>query len=315
MHFVDDDLTGFLDQLFRRAVDMGHGAQNVGILHLGVDILGADLAARQHPGEIAGGAGLLLVALGAVNAGVQSLGGAPQGLIAHGAGQFHILHRGDGLIQGQQPQRGNGDGAVEHGQPLLVGENQGLQAIGLQYREGGDRPAVLENLSFSNVGHNQVGLHPQIAHGALAGGKGDQVLVQHLPDQLQGGQPDTGVALARVEDGHEHDRPGLNPVQRLAHRYRVGTDDVFLERSGVLGGDGVADVFTKAGGNAVNNAALLQKFVQQPAVGLDGLLHLIREFQLGTKLGYGDKFLQGGLAVGERDAGDASGGFYRQVHD
>ena len=77
----------------------------------------------------------------------------------------------------------------------------------------------------------------------------------------------------------------------------------------------VADVFAKAGGNAVNNAALLQKFLQQPAVGLDGLLHLVRELQLGAKLDYGDEFLQGGLAVGERDAGNGSGGFYRQIHD
>ena len=112
VHLVHDDLIGLLHQLFGRAVDVGHTAHDIGVLHLVVDVVLADVAARQHPAQVVGGAALLLVVLVGVDAGVQGLGGTPQGLIAHGPGQLRVLQGGDGLIQGQQTQSGDGDGAV-----------------------------------------------------------------------------------------------------------------------------------------------------------------------------------------------------------
>ena len=159
-----------------------------------------------------------------------------------------------------------------------------------------------------------MGLHAQIAHRALAGGEGDQVQVQHLADQVQGADADAGVALARIQDGHQHHRPGLLPVQGLAHGAGVGADDVLLKGGGVLGGDGIAHVLPKAGGHAIDDPALLQEFIQQGVVGVHRVDHLLGELQLGAELHHGDELVQGDHAVGEGDGLDLAGFFHRDVH-
>ena len=160
-----------------------------------------------------------------------------------------------------------------------------------------------------------MGLHAQIAHRPLAGGKGNQILIEHLPDQIQRLIADARVPFPRVQNGHQHDRPGLFPGQRLSHGAGVRADDVLLQGGGVFGGDGVADIFTKAGCHPVDDPALLQKLIQKLAVGPDGLLQFGGKFNLRAVLGHCDKLLQRQHAVGDAHGRNGAGLFDREIHD
>lgn len=88
--------------------------------------------------------------------------------------------------------------------------------------------------------------------------------LRKLADALQGLQADAGVGLARVQNGHQHDGPGLLLRQRLAHGAGVGADDVPLEGLGLLRGDDIAHVLAKASGHAIDGPVLRQKAVNEP---------------------------------------------------
>ena len=160
-------------------------------------------------------------------------------------------------------------------------------------------------MALADVGQGQVGLHAEIGHRALSGGIGGDVPVQELADALQGLQADAGVGLARVQNGHQHDGPGLLLRQRLAHGAGVGADDVPLEGLGLLRGNDIAHVLPKASGHAIDSPVLRQKAVNEPPVGPDVLAELRGEDQLGVIADHRHELLQGVLAVGETDLLDA----------
>ena len=166
VHFIDDDLIGLADKLLCRTVNVRHRTHDVGVLHLGIAVFFADLAAGEHAAQIARRRDLLVVLLGRVNAGVKLAVGATQRFIAKRARDFDVLHGDNAFVKREQTHCGNGDRAVEHGQALFVGELQALNAVFGQHLIRRQQLAMIVDLAFADVSHDEVALDAEPSPGA-----------------------------------------------------------------------------------------------------------------------------------------------------
>lgn len=293
---------------------MSHGAHHIGILHLGVAVFLADLTAGEHTAQVVCRGDLLVVLLGGMDARVKLFIGAAQRLVAQSARNLDILHSDDALVESQQCHRCHGDGAVKHGQAFFIRELERRQAVFSQHLICRTQLAVIVDLAFADIRHGKMPLHAEVADGAFARRPRIDIQIEHLADQIERFDADAGVPLAVVEDRHEHHSARLLTVERLADSNRVRAHDVFLQGICILGRDGIADVFAKAGGHAVDDAALLQEFIEQFAVGLHSFDHFRGKFDLGTVLCHSNEFFQRQHAIGDRHGLNASCVFDRHVH-
>ena len=105
----------------------------------------------------------------------------------------------------------------------------------LQHTSSGNRLSAVINLTFADICHGKMCLYSQIAHGAFSRRIGDQIQIQHLPDQLQSFDTNSGVALSGIQNSHQHHCPDLYPVKWFSHSQRMGPNDVFLKCCSIAG--------------------------------------------------------------------------------
>ena len=218
----------------RRAVDLGHAAQAVGVLHLAaVAVRLADGAPREELAQVARGGGLPGVGAGGVDARVEGDVRAPEGVEAHG--RQHVRGAGQplGLGEGEAGHRGHELRAVDEGEALLGLERDGGEAGGPERFRARERRAFVDGAAPSPATTSA-----RWARGARSplaptdpgeGTTGWTRAVQHRDQQVERLRADAAVALGQHVRAQQHERARLRLGERLADPRGVAAHEVQLE--------------------------------------------------------------------------------------
>ena len=147
------------------AVDLGHAAQAVGVLHAGVvfSVGFADLGAVEQAEQMLGCGHLAGVRARLVNAGIEGGGRAHQRFEGHGSGYIGEMRDAQRAGDGESADGGHGLGAVEQGQALLGGKGERLQAGAAEGFSAGQAGTLMEGFTLADDDQGEMSERSQIA--------------------------------------------------------------------------------------------------------------------------------------------------------
>ena len=278
-------------------MELGDAPQGQGVLHPAAPVLLHNARPLEHPADVLRGVELVRVGPDGHHPGVEGVDNPFHGLQGHGPHDVGGLGGVEHVIEGQGGHGGGGGGARHQGQPLLGGEDHGLQPGPGQRLGPLQQLALVVGLPPAQQHQGHMGLGGEVAHAAVSGGVGGQTGVEEVPVFFQYAHPHAAVPLADVLQHHKHDAPHPLHAQGLAHRDGVGQNDVLLELGGGLLVDGLGAQGPEAGGDAIHHPLLLHPLLHQsPGTVYAGYVFRGKR-HLPPEPGHGDEVLQGdGLA-------------------
>ncbi len=232
-----DDAADVIDRVAAGAVDLGGASQGVGVLHALLSLPGREGRALEEPSERGRRVDLPRLSAKLVDARVEGVGDALEGLEAEGGRHLGGVDEGEGVGGREGPDGGHGLRAVDEGEPLLGREGHGLEAgrgEGLAPRH----PAAAEGgFSRAHEDQGEVGERGQVARGAegaLLRHDRDDARVEHGHEGLDRGGPDPrtpdGEGVGAQEDHRAHDLLG----EGIADSAGMAHDELALELAVVL---------------------------------------------------------------------------------
>jgi hypothetical protein len=169
-----------------------------------------------------------------------------------------------GVADGECAGGGHQVGAVDQGQALLGGQDDGMQTGAVERRRPLHALAAQRGLTFADEHERDMGQRREVARGphrALGRDNRDHVALEHRQQQLDDLRAHSGVPPAqRCDQQREHSAHDLSR-QRGAGADGMRAHEVELQSRGVVGADAHAGQVADAGGDAVDRASGSQRAV------------------------------------------------------
>jgi hypothetical protein len=251
------------------------------------------------------------VGAGGVDAGVERGGNGLEGFEREGGNDVGGVGEGEGVDESEGEQGGHEGGAVGEGEAFF-GEKGGRGELrGGEGFSGGEGLAEVFDVAESEHGEGHVREGGKIAAGAdgtLCGDDGVDGMVEHVVDELEGGERDARVAEGEGVGASQHGGADDFGGERVADARRVAHDEVFLELGELVEWDYAVLEGAEAGSDAVDEVAAGYDVVDDGAGGDNALLGFRGHFD-------GDGWLVGRGYAGAGHPHEVGGGEVRAVRD
>ena len=267
----------------RRADHLRRGAHRVGILHLGLDLAGLQIAAFdafQNGLRTADRAGEAAQLMQADVVGFQI---GEQRFQAHRRGDLGLLQPAIHIVQLQGAHGGEQVRAVDGGQPIARLQIGDGNARAFHRHVAGQALALIERFAFAHQQQGELRHRGQIAARAdrsfLAHDRRD-ALVEHLDQGQRDLRAAAGIAVRVDVDASGHRGAHMFDRGGIADAGGVVVDQIALELQHLLVGQDDFRKFADAGVGAVHDFARFEFVFQHGAADFDALQCLGREFHL-----------------------------------
>ena len=287
-------------------VDLGlHDGSHIadGVLGGMLFVTTDNLAAVEHFAHGGGGLQLTLVGAHHMEALVEGLDAAVEGIQRKRKHHVGLTAQAAGLEEAPHGERAHELGAVQQGETLLALQLNGLPAfLGVDFLDVAATAFVVDVAEAEDGGEHEVGQGAEVAAGAegpLLVDHGKHIVVVAVDETLHGLQLGAAVAEAEVlglEQQHE-----THHILRhfVAHAAGVAHHEVLLQLAELLLADADVAKATETGGHAVDGHLLgLHLLVEVVAAFLDAALGLVAEGQCHLLIDNLLNFLQGEFFFG-----------------
>ncbi len=214
------------------ADDLRRRPHRVGVLHLGLDLAGGEVAVVDALLDRRGAADRAGEAAQLVQSGVVRLEIGEQRLEAHGTGDLGLAEPAVGVPAEQRAHRGEDVGAVDGGEAVARLQPRDGDAGALHGLAAGQALTLEEGLALAHHEEGELGHRGEVAggaHRALLADHGRDTLVQHLDERHRNLGAVAGVAVRVHVDAPRHGGAHDLERRRLADAGGVVVDEKALE--------------------------------------------------------------------------------------